>query len=158
SSLLAGAVAAAPAHASRNQQSIFEDDTALLFSGDAQRQQSLDQIKSLGSTTVRSLIEWSRVAPDTNAKKKPAGFDATNPDAYPPGVWAPWDAVVQEAQARGMQVILSPVLAPTWADTCKGNSHRCKPSPKEFGEFMTAVGKRYPTVHRWSVWNEPNQS
>jgi hypothetical protein len=158
SSLLAGAVAAAPANASRNQQSIFEDDTALLFSGDGVRTQSLDEIKGLGATTVRSLIEWSRVAPDTNSRKKPAGFDATNPDAYPPGVWAPWDALVAEAQARGMQVILSPVLAPNWADTCKGNSHRCKPSPKEFGAFMTAVGKRYPTVHRWSVWNEPNIS
>ncbi|HEY1597172.1 MAG TPA: hypothetical protein VGF74_17370 [Thermoleophilaceae bacterium] len=158
SSLLIGAVAAAPAHASRNQQSIFEDDTALLFSGDGQRQQSLDEMKSLGANSIRTLVQWSRIAPDTNASKKPAGFDATNPDAYPPGVFAPWDSLVQEAQSRGLKVIMSPVLAPTWADTCKGNSHRCKPSPKEFGQFITALGKRYPTVHSWSIWNEPNIS
>ena len=87
SSVLAGAVAAAPAHASRNQESVFEDDTALLFSGDARRQQSLDEIKSLGGTTIRTLVQWSRIAPDTNSSKKPAGFDATDPNAYPPGAF-----------------------------------------------------------------------
>jgi hypothetical protein len=158
SSVLAGAVAAVPAHASRSQESTFEDDSALLFSGDAKRQQSLDEIKALGGTTIRTLVQWSRIAPDANSSKKPAGFDATNPDAYPAGAFAQWDLLVQEAQARGMQVIMSPVLAPHWADTCKGNAHRCKPNPKEFGQFVTALAKRYPTVHRWSIWNEPNIS
>lgn len=158
SSVLAGAVAAAPAHASRNQESVFEDDTALLFSGDATRQQSLDEIKSLGGTTIRTLVQWSRIAPDTNSSKKPAGFDATDPNAYPPGAFEPWDSLVQEAQARGMQVIMSPVLAPHWADTCRGNAHHCSPRPRDFGQFVTALAKRYPTVHRWSIWNEPNIS
>jgi hypothetical protein len=158
SSVLAGAVAAAPAHASRSQESVFEDDTALLFSGDAQRQQSLDEIKALGGTTIRTLVQWSRIAPDTNSKTKPAGFDATNPDAYPPGAFTVWDQLVQEAQARGLQVIMSPVLAPHWADTCRGNAHHCSPRPRDFGQFVTALGKRYPTVHRWSIWNEPNIS
>jgi hypothetical protein len=158
SSVLAGAVAAVPAHASKSQESTFEDDTALLFSGDAKRQQSLDEIKALGGTTIRTLVQWSRIAPDTNSSKKPAGFDATNPNAYPPGVFEPWDALVQEAQARGLQVIMSPVLAPHWADTCRGNAHHCSPRASDFGQFMTALAKRYPTVHRWSIWNEPNIS
>ena len=158
SSALFGAVAAVPAHASTNQESVFEDDTALLFSGDAQRQQSLDEIKSLGGTTIRTLVQWSRIAPNSNDKTKPAGFDATDPNAYPPGAFAPWDQLVQEAQDRGLQVIMSPVLAPHWADTCKGNAHHCSPRPKDFGQFVTALGRRYPTVHRWSIWNEPNIS
>jgi hypothetical protein len=158
SSALFGAVIAAPAHASTNQESVFEDDTALLFSSDAERQQSLDEIKALGGTTIRTLVQWSRIAPNSNSKTKPAGFDATNPDAYPPGAFAPWDLLVQEAQARGLQVIMSPALAPHWADTCKGSAHHCSPRPSDFAQFVTALGKRYSTVHRWSIWNEPNIS
>jgi len=38
------------------------------------------------------------------------------------------------------------------------------PSPREFGAFMAAVGRRFdgtagrPRVSHWSIWNEPNQS
>src|SRR5204862_3402413 len=120
SSVLASAVAAAPAHASTRQESTFEDDAALLFAGDAHRQQSLDEIKALGAGTIRVLVQWNRIAPDSSSKTKPAGFDATDPNAYPPGAFAAWDQLIQEAQARGLQVLLSPVLAPHWADTCKG--------------------------------------
>lgn len=157
---ITGAVAAVPAHASKSQESIFQDDTALIFSGDAKRQKSLDDIKSLGATTIHSLVFWNRIAPDPNSRTRPAGFDATNPAAYPPGVWDPYDALVSEAQARGLEIIFSPVQGPTWADTChkRSEAHHCSPSAKEYGQFAQALGKRYPTVHRWSAWNEPNQS
>src|SRR3954447_5892093 len=160
SSVLAGGVAAAPAHAAKSQESIFQDDTSLIFSGDAKRQATLDEIKALGATTVHSLLFWSRIAPSSDASKKPAGFDATNPDAYPPGAWFQYEQLVAEAQARGLKVIFSPVQAPHWADTCnsRANRHHCKPSPRDFGEFVPAAGKRFPTVHSWSMWNEPNQS
>jgi Cellulase (glycosyl hydrolase family 5) len=160
SSVLATAVATAPAHASTRQESIFQDDSTLVFEGDAKRQQALDEIKALGATTIHTLVFWNRIAPDPNSKTRPAGFDATNPDAYPPGAFAPYDQLIGEAQARGLQVILSPVEAPAWAGGCGSIAvrHHCKPSPKEYGQFLTALGKRYPTVHRWSFWNEPNQS
>lgn len=160
SSVLAGAVATAPAHASTKQESIFQDDSTLVFEGDAKRQQALDEIKSLGATTIHSLLFWSRIAPDSDSKTKPAGFDATNPDAYPPGAWFQYDLLVQEAQARGLQVIFSPVQAPHWADTCSSrtNAHHCKPRPSDYQQFVEAAGKNFPQVHRWSAWNEPNQS
>jgi hypothetical protein len=160
SSVLAGAVATVPAHASTRQESIFQDDSTLVTSGDAVRQQALDRIKALGATTIHSLVLWNHIAPDPNSNTKPAGFDATDPNAYPAGAFAPYDALVSEAQARGMQVIFSPVEGPSWADTCKNsaNRHHCKPSPADYGQFVTALGKHFPQVHRWSVWNEPNQS
>jgi hypothetical protein len=160
SSVLASAALAVPAHASTRQESVFQDDTTLVFSGDATRQQALDQIKSLGGTTIHSLLFWSRIAPDSDSKTRPAGFDASNPDAYPPGAWFQYEQLVSEAQARGLKVILSPVQAPHWADTCntRGQAHHCKPSPKDFGAFVTAAAKRFPTVHSWTMWNEPNQS
>ncbi len=160
SSLLIGAAAAAPAHASRSQESVFQDDTALIFSGDGTRQRTLDQIKSLGGTTIHSLVFWNSIAPDRDSKRKPAGFDGSNPDAYPPGAWDQYDALVSEAQARGLQIIFSPVRAPAWAGRCGGLSIRnhCNPNPREYQAFLTALGRRYPTVHRWSFWNEPNQA
>jgi hypothetical protein len=155
-----GAVAAVPAHASKSQESIFQDDTSLIFSSDAKRQDTLDQIKALGANTVHTLVFWNRMAPNPNSRTRPAGFDATNPAAYPPGAFEPYDLLVSEAQARGLQIIFSPVQAPTWADTChtKGQAHHCSPSAKEYGQFIQALGKRYPGVHRWSAWNEPNES
>jgi hypothetical protein len=160
SSLLAGAVAAVPAHASRTQESIFQDDTALISQGDASRQRTLDEISALGATTVHALVFWGSIAPDANSRTRPAGFDATNPNAYPPGAWSQYDALVGEAHARGLQLILSPVRAPAWAGRCGRLRIRdhCNPDPREYQAFVEALGKRYSGVRRWSFWNEPNQA
>jgi hypothetical protein len=165
--LVLGAFAAAPAHASKSQESIFQDDRSLVFMGDAKRQAALDEIKALGATTVHSLVFWNSIAPDPNSKTKPAGFDGSDPNAYPAGAWDQYDALLKEATARGLQLLLSPVESPAWAGGC-GNTnlrHHCRPNPAEFGAFVAALGKRYsgsfgglPRVSRWSVWNEPNQS
>ena len=32
------------------------------------------------------------------------------------------------------------------------------PSAAEFGAFVRAAAQRYPGVHYWSIWNEPNQA
>src|ERR671930_10417 len=95
--LAIAAFAAAPAHASKTQESIFQDDRALIFSGDAKRQAILDEIKALGATTVHSLVFWNSIAPDPNSKTKPAGFDGSDPNAYPAGAWDQYDALVKEA-------------------------------------------------------------
>ena len=161
------AFAAAPAHASKTQESIFQDDRSLIFMGDAKRQETLDEIKALGATTIHSLVFWNSIAPDANSKTKPAGFDGSDPNAYPPGAFDQYDALVREAGARGLSVLLSPVEAPAWAGGCGSLKNRphCRPSPSEYGAFVAALGKRYsgtsqglPRVSRWSIWNEPNQS
>ncbi len=104
---------------------------------------------------------WNRYAPDATSSTKPAGFDASDPDAYPAGNWARLDAFVQGVQARGMQVLLTPTgPGPGWASDCSGNYEArriCKPNPHEYGAFVAALGSRYPGVRRWSFWNEPNQ-
>jgi hypothetical protein len=165
--LASAAFAAAPAQASKTQESIFQDDRTLIFSGDAKRQEALDEMKALGATTIHSLVFWNSIAPDPNSKTKPAGFDGSDPSAYPPGAWDQYDALVREATARGLQVLFSPVESPAWAGGCGGINlrHHCEPNAAEFGAFVAALGKRYsgsfgglPRVARWSVWNEPNQS
>ena len=155
------ALTAAPAHASKTQESIFQDDATLLGDDLDKRERTLDEMQSLGVDTVRALVVWNRIAPDATSSTKPSGFDAANSDSYPAGNWARVDALVQGAQSRGMQVLLTPTgPGPGWASDCSGSYEArriCKPNPDEFGAFVTAVGKRYPTVRRWSIWNEPNQ-
>ena len=110
---------------------------------------------------------WNSIAPNPNSKTKPAGFNAADPNAYPPGAFDQYDALVREASARGLSLVLSPVEAPAWAGACGSIAvrHHCRPSPSEYRAFVTALATRYsgsfnglPRVSRWSVWNEPNQS
>ena len=158
---LAAVTLAAPAHASSNQESIFQDDATLLGDDASKREQTLDEMQALGVDTVRANVLWNRIAPDATSSTKPAGFDAANPDAYPAGNWARLDAVVQGVQSRGMQILLTPTgPGPGWASECRGDyaaRRICKPSPAEFGDFVEAIARRYPSVRRWSLWNEPNQ-
>jgi hypothetical protein len=171
--LLCGALtlaAAAPAAASRTQESIFEDEHQLLELGPATQAGALDDIKSLGADSVRSLVLWSRLAPA--GKRRPRGFKAADPRSYPAAAWDPYDDMVRGASLRELGLILSPSTpAPRWASRCKRKSPTCKPGPKAYGAFVTALARRYsgayadenqgggvlPRVTRWSLGNEPNQ-
>ena len=158
--------AAAPAAASRDQESIFEDEHALLDRGPAAASAALDEIDALGADTVRSVVVWSRVAP----ARRPREFAAADPRAYPPAAWDPFDDLVRGARARGLGLLLSPTTpGPRWASGCRPRRPTCKPSPRAYGAFVRALGRRYsgayrdenggvlPRVRRWSLLNEPNQ-
>src|SRR3954469_9255578 len=151
------ALAAAPAHASQSQESLFEDEVSLLYSGAERRDQTLDELRDLGVDVIRANVIWNRYAPSPRAKSKPQ-FDATDPNAYPLGEV---DALVAGAAARGMTVLLTPTVpGPAWASSCSGSATTrriCNPKPADYGDFVEALGKRYPTVTRWSFMNEPNQ-
>jgi hypothetical protein len=164
-----------PAAASSTQESIFEDEHELLQLGPARQAAALDEIAGLGADTIRTLVTWQQIAPKGRSKKRPTGFDAANPAAYPAGNWDRYDDLVRGAQARGMSVLLSPSSPiPAWASACGGSADKrraCRPNARQFGLFVRALGTRYsgtyadenqgggvlPRVDRWSIWNEPNQ-
>ena len=120
---------------------------------------------------MRSLVLWSRLAP--RGTRRPPGFAGADPRAYPPALWDPYDDLVRGTSARGLGLILSPSTpAPAWASRCRqGKRATCKPDPKAYRTFVTALGRRYsgayadenqgggvlPRVTRWSLLNEPNQ-
>jgi hypothetical protein len=151
-------LAAGPAHASSTQLSMIEDEHQMLELGPAAQAAALDDAVALGADVVRANVIWARYAPAPTSKKKPKGFDGKDPNAYP-GL-APVDGLVQAAQARGLQVLLTATgPIPAWASRCGGSvatRRTCKPDPTLFGQFVRALGKRYPTVKLWSIWNEPN--
>ncbi len=144
--LAAGALPAA-SHASRTQESTFQDDDLLEFAPADRVAATLDQLKALGVDRVRVSLFWGAVAPDSQKQTRPASFDAADPDAYPNGSWDRYDTLLRLAAARGIGVnfdVTGP--APMWAT---GNPERTDidstyaPDPSEFAAFVTAAGRRY---------------
>jgi cellulase (glycosyl hydrolase family 5) len=144
--------------------SVFEDHNALIRNGPARRQQTLDELKTLGADTLRVEVKWNEVAPSPTRSSRPP-FDAADPGAY--RGFAPYDDLFRRAGRMGFRVIadLAPD-APRWA-TAGGRGYAATanldPSAAEFGKFAAAVAKRYsggyqglPRVGWFSIWNEPN--
>jgi hypothetical protein len=157
------------AKAEQTMESIFQDDDHLLYAGTGTVTGTLGVLKSLGVDRIRVTIKWSAIAPAATSRERPANFDATNPAAYPPGIWFPYDRLVNYAAQFGIGVdfnITAP--GPLWAmrtnpPDAKSADHYA-PNVQEWTQFVGAVGTRYrggynnlPRVDYWSVWNEPNQ-
>jgi hypothetical protein len=142
----------AVAQASHSQTMTFEAPRDL--KDPATREQSFNDIASLGVHSMRLVLYWHDVAPDPDSRIKP-NFDPTSPSSYN---WGAYDAVVDGIKARGWSLLLTvsgPV--PRWA-TNGARDTLTRPSPNEFRMFMQAVAAHYGSkVDTWSIWNEPNQ-
>jgi hypothetical protein len=173
---------AAPAQASRTQESIVQDDRVLLNYGVGEQRVALNDLDAMGVDAVHAVINWNTLAPKPNAAVPPKGVNLTDPASYNAQRWAVIDSLVQNANLLGIDVILSPAgPGPVWADgKCTSAEKRrartkgiCRTNPKRYGQFVTAIAKRYsglyvdpatpgglplPKVKRWSLWNEPNLS
>ena len=156
-------------------QSMFQDDRDLIYSPALTVIRTLDVLRALGVDRLRITVLWSAIAPGAQSRTRPAGFDASDPAAYPRGAWAPYDRVLELARARGISVdfdLTAP--GPLWAmrrgAPLAGQANHYEPSASEFGRFVLAAGRRYagryvapgsaspiPRVAYWSIWNEPNQ-
>jgi hypothetical protein len=146
--LVAAAVAAPAATASSRQQLIMQDDAHVRSAPAA----TVSEFASLGADIVKINLYWDEVAPQ--GRRKPSGFDGANPASY---TWGSYDAAVQAILAQGLRPFLSiGGHAPDWATRRGGRRGTNRPSPKEFRLFAQAVGRHYPDVEIWSIWNEPN--
>jgi hypothetical protein len=166
-----GAAFTSGAQASSNQITLMQDDSHVLSNPDG----TLNLFRSLGATDVRIFMGWGSIAPSPNSRRQPR-FSANNPSSYPASHWAPYDAAVRAAAARGMGVnFLLAGPAPLWATkpppgaVTSRTAHDYEPNAAQFGAFVAAVGKRYsghyrpsagsaplPRVKFWAVWDEPN--
>ena len=174
-----------PAIASTQQVSIIQDSTRVM----AHPAATLAAFRALGASMVRVIVVWAQVAPDPGSRTPPPGFDgwsaapndgasdAADPADYPAINWAPYDEIVKLAAADGMGVDFTlSGGAPRWAEgpgiprAALDNPYWAwRPSPIDFGQFVSAVGKRYsgtyvppghstplPRVDFWAIWNVPN--
>ena len=156
---------------------MFQDDRLLQNPDPAIQSKALDDLDAAGVKSIHTLVLWNSLAPSPTKASVPSGFNATDPAAYDAARWDRIDRLVKGAQQRGISVLLSPTgPAPRWAETCNTFEKRhygkeagtCKPSAKLYGQFVTALAKRYngtfkdstgatlPKVRRFSLWNEPN--
>jgi hypothetical protein len=145
-------------------------DSALLLSGNPEvRALALSRIRATGASVVRIPVEWRYiVSPDPAA-----GFAAGDP-ASPAYDFAAVDAAVRDTVAAGLTPLLVVSRAPAFAEAPNRWAYAYPgswaPNPVAFGEFATAVARRYggsfpdplepgatlPRVKLFQAWNEPN--
>jgi hypothetical protein len=179
SMLLAGFVlllGAGRAQAATGQETLFQDDGAMLTDPAG----TIARLKELGVDRVRLAVRWLSIAPRATSGRRPAGFKAIDPGAYPAQNWAPWDHIVREAANQGVDLDFdlmggSPLWATGPGAPKNSAQNNWMPSAKEYGAFVHAIGVRYsgnydpktdrvspgnpddlPAVRFWSIWNEPD--
>ncbi len=174
-SMCALGAGAAPAVASRGQTAMVEDQ-ALLTDAPA----SVHAMRLLGVSQTRLVLPWNRIAPSPKSSRVPRHFTATDPAAYPKGVWIAWDDAVIAAAKGGITVDMDVMGGePRWAagpGLPTGQPHPSwAPNASQYGAFVRAAAVRYsgkfdpvtnkldpgnpddlPAVHMWSIWNEPD--
>ena len=136
----------APKLVGRNVETIVQDDAELLHRPDEEVARSMALLKSLGVDRVRLTAGWSVLAPDADKREKPAGFDGSDPDAYPRAVWRNLDRAVRSARAAGLEVMIDIAFwAPLWATSGDPGEGRARANidPGEYAAFARAVVRRY---------------
>jgi hypothetical protein len=165
----------APASAAPYMVSLMQDDDELAYTTSSGRREALNRMKSLGVEAVRVTLLWRVIAPNTDSRHKPAGFNGANPGDYPHESWDRYDEIVRLAAERGIAVNFNPTgPGPVWAhQRTRINlaARAWRPSAKQYAKFVRAAGRRYsgsyrdenqgkrrlPRVSWWGIWNEPNQ-
>jgi hypothetical protein len=146
------ALAAGSASAEERMWIGFHDDPVLRFGED--RQAALDEVRAANATIVRTLVEWRTIAP-ARPRRAANPFD-------PAYRFADLDELVRNAQARGMEVLMTIWGTPPWANGRKGPQY-LPTQLADFRNFTRALATRYsgrfagyPFVRFYGIWNESN--
>jgi hypothetical protein len=151
--LVALSALAAPAALAADRMWIgFHDDPSFRWVGD--RESRIASSASQGASVMRLLVHWNLAAP-----RRPA----TPSDPFDPAYELDdLDDAIRTAQEHDMEVLLSLVGTPRWANG--GKTPNVMPRRlSDFTAFARAIASRYsgrfdgyPFVRFWSIWNEPN--
>ena len=133
---------AAPAQASHGAAFGIQDDAWLMY-GPGTLPERLTTLQNLGVGVVRFTLRWDQVA-----RQKPAS--PRSPAAYD---WGPYGDALDALHEQGIRALVTLYGSPGWANG--GGSPAHLPSTG-FGDFAYAAAKRFPWVHMWTAWNEPN--
>jgi hypothetical protein len=103
----------------------------------------------LGVGIFEMDLGWSAVAP--TRPQNPS-------DPADPAYQWPADIsyAIQQASRYHMRVMLQAIGTPAWANG--GNAWNYPPTrASALAEFLTAASRRYPSVHLWMIWGEPDR-
>jgi hypothetical protein len=134
------------AKASSRIQYGIQDDAWLIY-GPEPPAQRIQILQRLGVDVVRMTLHW-----DTVAERAPK--DARDP-ADPAYDWSLYDPTLQRLHDAGISVLLSLYGTPSWANGGE-KPNRMPTSATALADFAYAAATKYPWIHRWTVWNEPN--
>jgi Cellulase (glycosyl hydrolase family 5) len=145
-------LAPASAFAAQRMYIGFQDDPSLRWRED--RASVFDQALQANADIIRTNVYWSRIA-----ATRPALATNSFDPAYN---FNDLDEFVRSAQIRGMEVILTIVSTPDWANGVQGQNH-APTNMIDLQDFAQALASRYsgaypglPFVRYFTVWNEPN--
>ena len=137
-----------------------------LYNEDGQSNVWMDRTAQVGADVIRVNMYWGNVAPS-----KPENPRDPGDPAY---AWKPFDTAISNAAERGLEVDLTVLYAPPWAEGPRrppvdddAPAGSWKPDPRALGDFAHAVARRYsgsyeaggrtlPRVEYFEAWNEPN--
>jgi Cellulase (glycosyl hydrolase family 5) len=130
----------------------FHDDPSFRWAGD--RANRIESSARGGASVMRLLVHW-----DQTARSQPMLPSDPFDPAYS---FDDLDDAIRTAQEADMEVLLSLVGTPRWANG--GKAPNVMPRRLvDFTAFARAIAARYsgryegyPFVRFWSIWNEPN--
>jgi len=114
-------------------------DDAWLSYGPGSLDDRLDGLDALGVDVVRVTIDWREVEPRRGAQ-----------------TWSRYDAMLAGLHEHGIAPLVTLWGTPGWANGGRGPNW-APASKSTFAAFARRAAQRYPYVHMWAVWNEPNQ-
>ena len=124
-------------------------DDAWLFGGPGTFNSRLRYLQRLGVDVVRVNVRWNDIA-----LRRPARPTKHTDKAYR---WDPADALLNGLHIHGITPIVTLVGTPRWANGGRDPSW-APTKPGDFANFAYAATERYPYVHSWLIWNEPNKN
>ncbi len=116
----------------------------LLDSSSSDQVHQLEQMKSMGMTSVRVDANWAGGEPSQGS------FD-----------WSALDAIMASVHKVGLTADLIIDGCPPWAAAAGASGQFAQPaSPAQFGAWAGAVAARYGSkgADYFEIWNEPNNS
>ncbi len=132
------AIAATSAFAGASVSYGIQDDAWLRY-GPGTVEERVATLQGLGLDIVRVTVRWDAI------EEKPGTMD-----------WTGTDAVLQQLHDARIAVVVTLYGTPDWANGGRG-SNVAPSRGADFARFAGEAAARYPFVHRWTIWNEPNQ-
>jgi hypothetical protein len=132
------AIAATSAFAGPSVSYGIQDDAWLQY-GPGTVEERVTTLQRLGLDIVRVTVRWDAI------EQAQGTFD-----------WTGTDAILGQLHDAGIEVVVTLYGTPEWANG--GKAPNVVPiRGADFATFAGAAAERYSYVHRWTVWNEPNQ-
>lgn len=138
------AAAVAPARAAPKARFGIADDAWLKY-GPGTLESRIGLLRRYGVGIVRFTLRWDKIA-----RTRPRNPRDPNDPAYR---WGRFATVIDALHAHHIPVLLTLWGTPGWANHDQGPAHLPRGG---LGNFAYAASLRFPWVHLWTVWNEPN--